>query len=105
MDHGKFRLRVSFLAFTVLVLCVAAHPAKASSPPAPKPLSKADIIDLLKGDVPTARVGELVQERGVDFEVTVDAERELRRAGATDDLLATIRSKAPAQHGVDIEVT
>lgn len=105
MDFGKLRLRLSLLVFTALALCVAANPANASSPPVAKPLSKSDIIDLLKGDVPAARVGELVQERGVDFEVTAEAERELRRAGATDDLIATIRSVAPKQQGVQIEVT
>jgi len=78
---------------------------EALAQPAPKPLSKADVVDLLKGDVPAARVGELARERGIDFQVTPANEDELRRAGANDDLLAIFRDLAPKGQGIQIEVT
>ncbi len=71
-------------------------PSPASSQRAPKPpLSKADVIYLLKGDVSPKRVGEIARERGIDFEVTPTVRSELRRAGATGELLAALRGLAP----------
>ena len=42
----------------------------------------------------------LVKERGTNFELTAEAEKELRRAGAEDDLIAQIRSSARARPNV-----
>jgi len=89
----------------MIILCVAGWSTRAFARPAPKPLTKADVIDLLKGDVPSARVGELARERGIDFQVTPAIENELRKAGATDDLLAIFRELAPKGEGIQIEVT
>jgi hypothetical protein len=60
-----------------------------------KPFSKDDVLQLLKGSVPPKRVGELAQKRGIDFQVTPEAETEFRQAGANDELLATLRALSP----------
>ena len=60
-----------------------------------KPLSKDDVINLLKGDVPARRVEALVREHGIDFQITPETESELRKAGATDPLLAVLRDLGP----------
>jgi len=73
--------------------------------PAPKPLSKADIIELLKGGVPAARVGELARDHGINFQMTPSVEDELRQAGATAELLTILRNLAPKAPGIQIEVT
>lgn len=60
------------------------------------PFSEVELIRALGGDIPPKRVEALVQRYGVSFELTPQAEAELRQAGATDDLLKAIRGAAPA---------
>lgn len=105
MSFQTLNNKIYILLCAMIFLTPVAWPARAVGRPTAKPLTKADVIDLLKGQVPPQRVGELAQERGIDFQVTSEVEGELRRAGATDDLLATFRSLAPKPHGVQISVT
>src|SRR5882724_4407108 len=61
----------------------------------PRPLSAADVEHGLKSAVPNARMAALVKQYGVDFELTNGVEKELRRAGASDNLILQIgRSQA-----------
>lgn len=50
---------------------------------------------MLGGQVTPTRVATLARERGIDFEVTAEVEVELRKFGADDGLLATLRESAP----------
>src|SRR5229473_6689313 len=62
---------------------------------APRPLSAADVEHGLKSAVPNARMAALVKQYGVDFELTDGVEKELRSAGANDNLILQIgRSRA-----------
>jgi hypothetical protein len=72
------------------ILPLSANPQGTS-----KPLSKDDVIRLLKGDVSSKRVAELARERKIDFELTEGVEKELRQAGADDSFLAALREVAP----------
>jgi hypothetical protein len=56
-----------------------------------RPLTKAEIIELLSGYVSPAIVTDIVKGRGVGFKLDEKAEKELRAAGATDGLLKAIR--------------
>ncbi|HLY62053.1 MAG TPA: PEGA domain-containing protein [Terriglobia bacterium] len=105
MSHLKTKPRFPLVIVTCLLLCAVKLPARAFSPPAPKPLSKNDIIDLLKGEVPSARVSELARENGINFQLTPAVEDELRHAGATNELLTTLRDLAPKAPGIQIEIT
>jgi hypothetical protein len=105
MDFRNLGNRILIPLCAVIFLGAMALTVRAAGRPAAKPLTKADVIDLLKGDVPPQRVGDLARERGIDFQVTSEVEGELRRAGATDDLLETFRSLTPKPHGVQISVT
>lgn len=105
MDFRALTNKISILLGVLIFLGTVAWSARVSGRPASKPLTKGDVIDLLKGDVLPQRVGEVARERGIDFEVTSQVEGELRRAGATDDLIETLRNLAPKQHGIQIEVT
>ena len=67
----------------------------AQTQPSPKPLSKDDVLMLLRGTVSTRRVEELVRQRGIDFQITPEAENELHSAGADDALLSTLKQLAP----------
>ncbi len=81
---------MAVLVFCATVSLLAAHPQRA-----PKPLSKDDVIRLLEGDVSPKRVGEMARERGINFELTAEVEGELRRAGATDELIGVLRELGP----------
>jgi formylglycine-generating enzyme required for sulfatase activity len=78
-----------------LVLCAVLLPLNASAQKAAHPLSKDTVVKFLKGDVSPHRVAAIARERGIDFQVTADIESELRQAGATDELISTLREVAP----------
>ncbi len=84
----------------LLVVCTTFLPLSSGGQVAPRSLSKDEVITLLKGDVSPKRVAELAHERGVDFQVTAEAEKELRQAGADDSLLAALRNLAPTPAAV-----
>ena len=77
------------------LLCASMMVLSAYAQPSPKPLSKDDVVNLLKGDVPAKRVEYLARQHGIDFQITPDTESELRTAGATGPLLAVLRELAP----------
>ncbi|MGA2983616.1 MAG: hypothetical protein ABSG32_07350 [Terriglobia bacterium] len=58
-------------------------------------LAKGDILDLLHGGVPSARVAELVTERGIKFVPSGDDLKQIRSAGARDDLMRALK-QAPS---------
>jgi len=60
-----------------------------------EPLTEVSVIDLLKGGVPPDRVVSLAREFGIAFQVTPAVERDLRAAGANDQLVQTLREIAP----------
>jgi formylglycine-generating enzyme required for sulfatase activity len=68
-----------------------------------RPYSKEAIVGLLKGAVSPKRIAVLARERGIDFQITPKVESELRRAGATAELLATLREVAPKPPAAQIE--
>ncbi|HEY7544405.1 MAG TPA: hypothetical protein VID27_05965 [Blastocatellia bacterium] len=62
-------------------------------PPGP-PLSKTEIVNLLKGGTPSERVEQIVDVRGVNFTPTPDTSREIAAAGGSRSLLGTIALRA-----------
>lgn len=59
------------------------------------PLSKADVIKMLRNYVSSEVVSEYAKKRGINFEVTPGAEKELRAVGADDALIFVLRAAAP----------
>jgi hypothetical protein len=92
--HQPERLLLSLLAFACLGL-IAVASLRAQTQVPPKPLAKDEVIRLLVGGVSPKRVGDLVRGDGIDFSLTPDTEKELRQAGADDELVAALRSLAP----------
>ena len=75
----------------------AAKPQPAS-PGNAKGLAKSDILQLLLGNVPSARVASLVKERGIKFAPSEDDVKEIRAAGGGDDLVdALMQAATPAK--------
>jgi len=91
--HGQ--AKVVFVAH----LTSSSPKAPPAEPNNPKGLAKAEILSLLQGDVPSARVAELVKERGIKFVPTPDDVKEIRGAGGGDDLIDVInQAPAPARN-------
>jgi hypothetical protein len=82
------------LIFLVCLLCLLSGGGATAQTP-PKALSKTEVVSLLQGAVPPDRIAEIVRKRGIDFQVTPETEKELRDAGATSELLGTLRELAP----------
>lgn len=61
--------------------------------PAGPPLSKNEIITMLQGGLPAARVEQFVEVRGVSFTLTPEISREITSAGGNRSLLGAITEK------------
>jgi hypothetical protein len=88
------RAGVSYAVACVVMLGIMLSPLWAAQKSS-KPITKDEVISLLKGEVPSPRIAELVRERGTSFAVTRQTETQLREAGATEELLKALRQAAP----------
>jgi formylglycine-generating enzyme required for sulfatase activity len=82
------------LFFLTLILFLGISSRYGDGQQGRKPYTKEAIVGMLKGEVAPHRVAVMARERGIDFQITPEVESELRRAGATDALLATLRELA-----------
>jgi hypothetical protein len=57
-------------------------------------LDKSEIVNLLKGGVPAARVADLIRQRGIKFSPSDADMSEIRAAGGTQELIQAIRQSA-----------
>jgi hypothetical protein len=87
--------RKSAAIVAALILCATILTSAGYAQTARKPLSKSEIIELLQNEVPPGRVEELARKYGISFEVSPEAEKQLREAGATEALLNALRELAP----------
>lgn len=62
-----------------------------------KGLSESDIVDLLENYVPPQRVAAVAREKGIGFAVNSRVEERLRKAGADDALIRTLRELSPKE--------
>jgi hypothetical protein len=65
--------------------------------PQGSPLSKNEIVTMLQGGIPSARVEQFVEARGVTFALTPDITSEIKSAGGDRSLIGAIMEKGPAQ--------
>ncbi|MDQ3806017.1 MAG: hypothetical protein M3416_19575, partial [Acidobacteriota bacterium] len=72
-----------------------ATPANTNVPAGP-PLSKNEVVTMLQGGIPAARVEQFVEARGVSFQVTPEVAREITAAGGTRSLVGAITEKSVA---------
>lgn len=52
-----------------------------------KPLAVKDVMELLKGSVPSSEIARVVSENGISFHMFDELESQFRKAGATDELI------------------
>jgi hypothetical protein len=79
------------MAFMVWLRSKVVVPVSATATPAQKPLTEVKIVDLLRSGVTSRRIVMLVEERGIDFELTNDYIDVLRTAGAEELLIEALR--------------
>lgn len=60
------------------------------------PLTQKEVIDLLKSKQPPAQTATLVEQRGVDFEVSPEIDKKLRKAKADDQFIEVVKRAGPA---------
>jgi hypothetical protein len=87
--HGQ--AKVNFIA---RLTAAPPKPQPAAPTTNPKGMGRVEIISLLQGDVPSARVADLVRQRGIKFVPTPDDLKEIRAAGGGDDLIDAIDQAA-----------
>jgi len=86
----KPQLLISIVLFSAVALAAAPQTAK-------EPLTRDQVMALVKGSVPSARVIELVRQNGIGFTPTEDFLRTLRSAGADPALIDALRAASPAK--------
>ncbi|MFZ0963791.1 MAG: SUMF1/EgtB/PvdO family nonheme iron enzyme [Terriglobia bacterium] len=85
-------MKLRFLLLIIL-MAVVARPVLPQQPE--KPLTKSQIMELVKAEMDNAKLAQLVRERGIDFEPTDDDVQALRKAGAQDVLIAALHAVKP----------
>ncbi len=85
--------RQAIIKILLLIIVAGLTAAAQTTSQAPqKPLTRAQILALLAGDVPSSRVTMLVQERGIDFTSNDAFLDQVRKGGGEDDLVAGLQS-------------
>ncbi|MBZ5543559.1 MAG: hypothetical protein LAO07_07755 [Acidobacteriia bacterium] len=84
------------LVALILLVLGSASTLLAQGPPAP-PLTEKEVIDLLKSKQPHQQSAQVIAQRGVDFELTPDIEKKLRKAKAEDPFIAVIKQAGPSE--------
>jgi hypothetical protein len=65
----------------------------AAGSPEKKKLTAANIMELLDGGVSLVRIASLVQERGIDFQLTGRLEQDFKNGGADQNLIDTLKGQ------------
>jgi tetratricopeptide (TPR) repeat protein len=90
---AAMRLRpalVRLVSFLLLLQCLALSQALGQHS---TPIKKKGLTDALAtGGLSVAELTKIIEERGVDFRLTYDNAEELRKAGATDPILNSVRN-------------
>ena len=74
-----------------VALLVLAGWLSLATAPAEAPLSKDDITLLLLGSSPSSKIIQIVEQRGVDFQMNPDLAKTFHDQGASDDLIDALR--------------
>jgi tetratricopeptide (TPR) repeat protein len=90
------RQRLTLSVFAVLILTVGGWAQSQSSG---RPLGATQLQNLVKGGVASERLAKLVQQRGINFKPSEEYLEELRKAGAEEVLLKTLRGLQPRAPG------
>src|ERR1017187_8705744 len=73
------------------ILLLLAGLVTLAAAPSDRPLSKDDVTLLLLGGSPSPKVIQMVEQRGVDFQMNPDLAKTFHDHGASDDLIDALR--------------
>ena len=76
--------------FAIFFLVIVGLVRLAAAPPGAS-LSKDDVSLLLLGSSPSSKIVQIVEQRGVDFQMTPDLAKKFHDQGASDDLIDALR--------------
>lgn len=93
MVEGPLR-RPSAIA-AALILALSLLPQSSQAQASKKPLTKNEVIGFLESGVESKWIEDQARQYGISFEMTRETEKQLREAGATEELLRTLRRLAP----------
>jgi hypothetical protein len=93
--ENHFRISASNAAHAEANLVFTIHYTAKAPPLNPRALSKQEIVSLLQGGVPIARIEELVKDRGIKFAPTPDDLNNFRAAGGNEELIQVIQQATP----------
>ncbi len=91
---NRFQISASNAAHAEAKFVFTVHYTPKAAPPNPRALSKEEIVSLLQGGVPNARIVEIIKDRGIKFAPTADDLNDLRGQGANDELIQAIQQAA-----------
>lgn len=94
MNQNRTAFRL-FLVTTTLALTVAIWTGNARGQEAREPLTKPEVTRLLQNGVSPDRVGALAKQYGIAFQMTEDAAKDFRSAGANDELIGMLKALSP----------
>jgi hypothetical protein len=94
--NNRFQVSASNAAHAETHFDVLVHYTPKAAPPNPRALDKQEIVALLHGGVSSARIVELVKERGIKFRPTANDLNVIRAEGGSDELVEAIQKAAPA---------
>ncbi len=77
----------------------------AANPANSQPLTQQQVLELVTAHLPQPRIEELLHSRGVDFQVDDAFLNSLRKAGASDALIASLREAAARTAGLLVETS
>jgi tetratricopeptide (TPR) repeat protein len=91
------------IGLLLLALVVAAGWMKAQVPQV-TPLTQKEVVDLLKGKGGPQQAAVEINQRGVDFELTPDIEKKLRKAKADDAFINLVKNSSPQARAARAEL-
>jgi len=100
LQPGDNRLEIvaSNTAHVEAKLSFLVHYTPKAAPPNPRALGKQDVLSLLQGSVPSGRIAEIIQDRGIKFAPSAEDIAEIRAAGGDDELIKAIQQAAGRGH-------
>ncbi len=96
MQRATYRARLAAFSGVILAVLIVVG-ARTSAAQKVEPLSQQKVLELLKAKVPSSRVSAIVDDRGIDFDLTPEIEQRVRGAGGGDGVIEALR-RASQRH-------
>ena len=89
-------MKRAIVLLSLFLLATVGSLAAQEQAPSAVPMTQDELVKLLKGKVATDRIAAEVMQRGVDFDLSPDIEKKLRKAHADGPLIEAVKNQGPA---------